>query len=327
MNFPLIPVNASTVATDVDALMITTLIITVFFSTLIAAAILYFAVKYRATDRKVNREGAPDSHLMLELVWSGIPLIIVMGLFLWGAKVFYHMRTIPADATEITVVGKQWMWKIQHPEGQREINALHIPVNKPIALRMISEDVIHDFAIPAFRVKQDVIPGRYSRMWFEATKTGQYHLFCDQYCGTLHSRMVGTVTVLSAEDYTKWLGKGPFPAETAAGGGPLTLGNTGEELFTRMGCASCHHATGDGRGPSLVGLYGSKVPLQTGDSVTADENYIRESILHPSIQLVAGYQPIMPSFQNQMTEENVLELIQYIKSLKGSTHDVVTKER
>jgi cytochrome c oxidase subunit 2 len=316
-NFPLTPDRASTMAGHVDALMVFLLLMTTFFSLLIAGLIIYFAVKYRASDKTVNREGAPDSHLLLEIIWTGIPLVIVMFVFIWGTGLFYKFRTMPPNAVKIQVVGKQWMWKIQHPEGQREINALHIPINEAVQLEMISEDVVHDFSIPAFRVKQDVIPGHYTNMWFQPTKVGRYHLFCDQYCGTLHANMVGEVVVMERRDYEAWLAKGAFPTESGAASAAPTPASAGEELFTKMGCVSCHLAGGQGRAPSLVGLYGKKVALKSGQLVTADDEYLRESILKPAAKVVAGYEPIMPIFLGQLTEENVLELIQYIKSLKG----------
>lgn len=318
LQFMLVPASASTISGDVDALTIFLLVVTAFFSILIAGLIVYFAVKYRPSNKHVNREGAPESHLGLELTWTIIPLAIVMVVFFWGAQVFYKAKMPPADAVNIHVVGKQWMWKIQHPGGQREINALHVPINQPIKLTMISEDVIHNFGIPAFRVKQDVIPGRFSTLWFEAKRPGRYHLFCDQYCGTLHSRMVGEVVAMEPEDFQAWLAKGPFPSETGVAGAMPTPAAAGEQLFVKMGCASCHMASGEGRGPSLAGLYGSKVNLSNGQTVTADESYLRESILKSSAKIVAGYQPIMPNYQGQLTEENVIELIHYIQSLKGT---------
>jgi len=320
-SFPLTPDSASTLSGSVDALMLFLLLVTIFFSLLIAFFIVFFAVKYRASNRTVNREGAPDSHVGLEIVWTVIPLIIVMFMFFWGTGVFYKFKTMPNDAVQIHVVGKQWMWKIQHPEGQREINELHIPLNKAVQLTMISEDVIHNFSVPAFRVKQDVLPGRYTQMWFQATKTGRFHIFCDQYCGTLHSHMTGEVVVMAPKDYEAWIGKGPFPSEAGSAAAP-TPTSAGEELFTKMGCSSCHIATGEGRAPSLVGLYGKKVVLNNGQSVIADDTYIRESILKPAAKVVAGYEPIMPLFQGQLTEENVLELIEYIKSLKGTADGI-----
>lgn len=310
-NFPLFPEQASTISTEVDALLGFLLGLTVFFSLLIAFAILFLAIRYRATNQKVDRSGADNAHLWLEIVWTAIPVGIVLIVFGWGARVFYRMKTIPSDAMEIFVVGKQWMWKIQHPDGQREINALHVPLGKPITLTMISQDVIHNFAIPAFRIKQDVLPGRYTRQWFTATRQGEYHIFCDQYCGTLHSAMIGKVIVMPPADFARWLGGEMAPSGSMSG--------SGAELFTRMACASCHRETGTGRGPSLAGLYGKQVALANGQTVKADEAYIRESILKAQAKLVKGYPAIMPSFQGSLNEQDVLELIAYIKTLGKET--------
>jgi len=311
-NFPLFPDSASTVAPHVDSLYFFLLAVTAFFSLLVAVLIIYFVVKYRPSNKTVSREGAPDSHLMLELIWTGIPTIIVIFVFFWGTHVFYRVRIPPADAMEIHVIGKQSMWKIQHPTGQREINSLHVPINRPIRLTMISEDVIHNFGLPAFRVKQDVLPGTYTSMWFEATKPGRYHIFCDQYCGTLHAQMVGEVVAMEPKDYERWLTDGTTPG--------LASSASGEELWARMGCNTCHMPGGEGRGPSLVGLYGKKVVLSNKQEVTVDDAYLRESILKPTAKMVAGYELIMPSFMHQLTEENVLELIRYIKAQKGESH-------
>jgi len=278
-NVPFFPVQASTMAPQVDALFAFLMAITAFFSLLIALLIVVLVIRYHhKTD--ADRQGANNSHLVLELVWTGIPLGIVMVVFVWGADVFYRMKTVPPNALQIYVVGKQWMWKIQHPEGQREINELHVPVGQPIELTMISEDVVHDFAVPAFRMKEDVLPGRYTHQWFEATKVGEYHLFCDQYCGTLHSGMTGRVTVMEPKDFANWLAHWTRPS------GVMT--SSGAELFQRMACATCHLPSGAGRGPSLTGLYGKTVTLQDGRTITADDTYIRESILKPAAKIVRG---------------------------------------
>ena len=307
-NFPLFPTQASTVAAEVDSLLAFLTFVTAFFSFLIAGLIIYLAVKYRYNS-DADRTGGERSHLALELAWTAVPLVIVMFIFGWGVHLFYRMKVIPKDAVELFVVGKQWMWKVQHPEGPREINALHVPVGRRIQLTMISEDVIHSFYIPAFRIKQDVIPGRYTKQWFEATKTGTYHLFCAEYCGTLHAGMVGQVTVMEPKDYQAWL----------AGGGatPASMNASGSELFKRMGCAACHSPTGDqSRGPTLQNVFGNKIALDNGQTVIADEAYLRESILRPAAKIVRGYQPIMPAYQNQLSEQNILDLITYIKTLK-----------
>lgn len=308
-NFPLFPPSASSLSPHVDGLLYFLLAITIFFSVLIAALIIFLAVRYRHGNNTVDRTDEGGGHLWLELTWTAVPLVIVLVVFGWGVHVFYKMKQIPPDALEIFVVGKQWMWKIQHPDGQTEINALHVPVGQSIQLTMISQDVIHNFAIPAFRIKQDVLPGRYTRQWFQATKTGVYHIFCNQYCGTLHAAMIGKVYVMEPHDFQRWLS-----GEKAS---KDSMSAEGAELFSRMGCASCHLPSGRGRGPSLVGLYNKSVALATGQVVKADEAYVRESILKPQAKLVPGYAPSMPTYQGQLQEQSVLELIAYIKSLSA----------
>jgi len=318
-NFPLFPDQASTFAPAVDSLLAFLLVVTAFFSLLIALLILFFAIKYHHKS-VADRRGAVDSHLPLELVWTAIPLAIVIVVFLWGARVFYQMKTIPSHALEIFVVGKQWMWKIQHPEGQREINTLHVPMGRPIELTMISEDVIHDFAVPAFRIKQDVLPGRYTKQWFQATKTGEYHLFCNQYCGTLHAQMIGTIIVMTPVDYAHWLSGGDSESTMSSPVTGLTsLVMGGNTLFNKeFNCISCHKHDGTGQGPSLQGLFGRKVELEGGGFVTVDEGYIRESILQPNAKIVKGYKPVMPTYQGQLQETDITQLLAYIESLKGS---------
>ncbi len=269
--------------------------------------VVVFAVKFH---RKHDDEVGAVIHgsLALELLWTIIPLGITMVMFVWGAQVFFHMTRPPKGAMEIYVVGKQWMWKAQHMDGAREINELHVPIGQPVKLIMGSEDVIHSFFIPDFRVKADVIPGRYNTMWFTATKPGRYHLFCTQYCGTKHSAMIGWVTAMEPSDYQAWLSGGP------AGG---SMAENGAKLFQDLACATCHLENGQGRAPSLKGVFGSTVTLQTGQTVTADDAYVRESVLNPQAKVVAGYQPIMPTFQGLVTEEQLLQLIAYVKSLGG----------
>jgi cytochrome c oxidase subunit 2 len=304
-DFPLFPEGASTVAGRVDALYLFLVAVSAFFTILIFVTIFYFAVKYR---RRSEDERPPAIHgsLKLEILWSVVPFILTMVMFGWGATVYFEVTRPPADAEEIFVVGKQWMWKIQHPQGPREINALHIPVGRPIKLTMTSEDVIHSFFIPAFRVKQDVLPGRYTSLWFEATKTGEYHLFCAEYCGTAHSGMIGRVVVMEPVEYETWLSGGPPPE---------TMELAGEKIFEQMQCHTCHRPGPGMRGPLLDGVADSEVRLTTGETVVADQAYLRESILQSSAKVVEGYQPVMPTFQGQLTEEQVLQLIAYIRSL------------
>ncbi len=307
-DFPLFPESASTMAGEVDALYFFALGVSAFFSLLIAFFIFFFFVKYKRAH--TGEIGVPlHGSVALEITWSVIPLIITMVLFGWGAKVFLDLTSPPTDAREYWVTGKQWMWKIQHPEGQREINELHVPKGQPIKMTMTSEDVIHSFFIPAFRIKQDVLPGRYTTVWFEATETGTFHLFCTEYCGTEHSQMIGSVVVMEPEDYQTWLAGGPAQPPVAAG----------RALFARYACDTCHSENNTGRGPSLHGIAGQEVTVAGGRSLARDDNYLRESILNPGAKLVAGFSPLMPTFQGQINEEGVMQLIAYIKSLEGDT--------
>jgi cytochrome c oxidase subunit II len=302
---PLFPEQASTFAPDVDHLLYYLLVVAVFFTLAIFGAIFYFAIRYR---RRSEQELPHVQHTgyVLEIVWSVIPFGLTMVMFTWGASIYMRESRPPNDALQINVVGKQWMWKLQHMEGNREINELHVPLGRAVRLTMTSEDVIHSFFVPDFRVKQDVVPGRYSTLWFMPTKTGKFHLFCAEYCGTKHSGMIGWVYVMDPKEYSEWLSGG------VTGG---TLAQTGEKLFTDLACTNCHKADGSGRCPSLVGVFGKKVQLSDGRTVVADEGYIRESILQPTAKVVAGYKPLMPTFQGLVTEEGVLSLIEYIKSI------------
>lgn len=302
---PLFPEQASTFAPEVDHLLYFLLAVAVFFTVAIFGAIFYFAIRYR---RRSDRELPLVIHggLTLEILWSVIPFGLTMVMFTWGASIFFNESRPPADALQIYVVGKQWMWKLQHLEGQREIDELHIPMGRAVRLTMTSEDVIHSFFVPAFRTKEDVVPGRYSTTWFQPTKPGKYHLFCAEYCGTRHSGMIGWVYVMEPRDYENWLN----------GGAPSgSLADQGAKLFESLACSNCHKPDGSGRCPTLVGLYGKNVQLASGATVKADEGYIRESILQPTAKIVAGYQPLMPTFQGLVTEEGVLQLVEYIKSL------------
>jgi cytochrome c oxidase subunit II len=288
----------------VDYLMYFMLAVSIFFTVLIFGAIFYFAIRYRRRSEDEIPHGG-HTGLALEVVWSVIPFGLTMIMFGWGASIFFKESRPPDEAMNIYVVGKQWMWKLQHQEGQREINELHIPINRPIRLTMTSEDVIHSFYVPDFRTKQDVVPGRYTTTWFTATKPGKYHLFCAEYCGTKHSGMIGWVYAMRPEDYQEWL----------AGGPTGSMADAGARLFDDLACGNCHHPDGSGRCPTLVGVYGSTVKLAGGGTVKADEAYIRESILNPPAKVVEGFQPVMPTFQGLVTEEGVVQLIEYIKSL------------
>ena len=303
MGFPLFPETASTVAGGVDLLYFFLTGVTVFFSLLIFGSIFYFAVKYR---RKPNRT-AEQIHegLGLEIAWSAIPFVITLVMFTWGSSLYIANSRVPNGAMDINVVGRQWMWKIQHPNGRREINELHVPIGQPVKLTMASQDVIHSFYIPAFRVKQDVLPGRYVTMWFQPSRAGEYHLFCAEYCGTQHSGMIGRVVVMQPEDFQKWLGgvTEESPVET------------GEKLFSDFNCVNCHATGARQRCPQLGGLYGSDVQLQDGRKVKFDEAYIRESIVDPNAKITKGYPPLMPTYRGQISEEQILDVIAYIRSL------------
>jgi cytochrome c oxidase subunit 2 len=302
---PIFPDQASSVARRVDLLYYFLTAVALFFSAGIFSTVFYFAIRYR--QRSPGELPKPiHGSLGLEIVWSVVPLLLTMVMFFWGAALFYEMRTPPSDATTLYVVGKQWMWKIQHPEGQREINMLHVPVGRPVRLVMTSEDVIHSFFIPAFRIKMDVLPGRYTDLWFTATQPGTYHLFCAEYCGTKHSAMRGSVVVLEPADYQAWLTGAP------AGETPEVAG---ERLFRQFNCHTCHEAGPTSRGPSLHEIYGKTVRLRTGERVAVDDAYLRESILLAGAKVVAGYAPVMPTYQGQISEEGVLQLMAYIKSL------------
>ncbi|MFN0152634.1 MAG: cytochrome c oxidase subunit II [bacterium] len=302
---PLFPEAASTLAGKVDALFFFLCAVSIVFSLLIGGLVFYFAARYR---RRSENERAHQIHgdNRLETIWSVIPFALAMVMFVWGVDVYFEYARPPRDAMDIYVVGKQWMWKFQHPEGHREINELHVPTGRAVRLTMTSEDVIHDLYIPAFRVKQDAVPGRYSTVWFEATKPGRYHLFCAEYCGTKHSQMIGSVVVMEPAEYQAWLA-GDAPA--------MSLAAAGEKLFEELACVTCHREDTKARGPLLDDLFGKEVRLRDGSTVVADEKYLRDSILRPAAKIVAGYEPIMPTFEGQISEEGLLSLVSYIKSL------------
>jgi len=305
---PFLPEQASNFAASVDSLMAFMILVCTFFAVGIAAAIVYFFFKYRRKSK--NEIGVPiHGDMRLETAWIVVPLILAMAMFGWGAVVFVDYRHAPQDTLDIYVIGKQWMWKAQQPTGKKEINELHIPAGRDIRLILASEDVIHDFFVPAFRVKMDVVPGHYNTMWFRPTKPGRYHFFCSQYCGTSHAVMGGWVTVMEPSDYAAWL--------SGSGGTEENPVAAGARLFSQLACVTCHLSDGKGRGPSMNGVYGAKVLLADGSTVTADDAYIRESILSPQAKIVAGFQPAMPAFKGLVTEEQILALTAYIKSLQS----------
>jgi len=311
----LFPPSAATHAAKVDALYLFLIGLSGFFALLIATMIIVFAIRFRR--RSESHRPAPiEGSLALELTWTLIPFCLTMVIFFWSARVFVGLRTPPRNAVEMFVVGKQWMWKVQHLEGRREINELHVPTGQPIKLILTSEDVIHSFYVPAFRIKQDAVPGRYTDEWFEATTPGTYHLFCAEFCGTWHSRMIGQIVVMDPADYQAWLsGRGAGVAGSAQGG---SVADSGAALFASLGCATCHRGESGDLGPALGGIVGTKVRLQSGESVEVDDAYLRESILNPQAKIVAGFQPVMPTFKGQVSEEDLLQLITYIKTLRAA---------
>ncbi len=302
---PVFPDQASTFAKDVDALYFFIFAVSAFFALTVAVSVIYFGIRYHKThDGEIGAR--IEGSLPLELLWSVIPTVIAMVMFGWGASVFYHLRRPPDDAMHIYAVGKQWMWKFQHLEGQREINELHIPAGRPVKVTISSEDVLHSLYFPAFRTKMDAIPGRYTELWFEASTPGTYHIFCAEYCGTNHAGMIGSVTVLEPSQYQAWLQGGN------EGG---TLAQRGARMFESQACSSCHLDSGQGRGPSLKDIVGKTVTLQDGNTVVVDDAYLRESILTSQAKIVKGFQPLMPTFQGLISEENLLALIEHVKSL------------
>jgi cytochrome c oxidase subunit 2 len=305
-SFPLWPERAASLSGEVDALFLFILGITGLFALGIWVALFYLAIRYR---RRSDEDRPAEIHgsLLLELAWTIVPLLLMGTMFAWGAKVYFQLYRPPDDAMTVTVVGKRWMWKLQHPTGQREINELHVPVGRAVRLVITSEDAIHSFFVPAFRIKRDAVPGRYNVAWFRATRVGTYHLFCAEYCGTEPARMRGRVVVMEPEAYQTWLAGGPTPENPVV---------AGEALFTDLNCITCHRPDSAGRGPVLAGIFGREVALASGETVLADEAYVRESIVAPAARVVGGYQPVMPAYQGQVSEEQLIALVAYIGSLQ-----------
>lgn len=303
-NSALFPREASTIAPYADALYFFLLLITVVGLVLVTALVFGFSIRYRKERSAVATQ--VEGSTLLEATWTIIPLALFLICFVWGALLYFRIYDPPTNAMNIYVVGKQWMWKAEHPGGQHEINSLHVPMGVPVQLTMISQDVFHSFSIPDFRVKREVIPGRYTTVWFEATTPGTYHIFCTQYCGTKHSGMIGEVTVLTPDEYKKW-------TEGSTSG--MSLAQNGERLFASMGCNACHTGNAAARGPNLAGVYGSKLRLANGSEVLVNEAYLRDAILNPSQHVTAGYAPIMPTYQGQISEEGLIDLVEYLKSL------------
>jgi cytochrome c oxidase subunit 2 len=305
--------QASSFAGHVDDLFNTLLALSAVVVLGVFVVMIWFGVKYRHGSA-AERQGESHRHLGIELAWTLIPMAMFIALFAWSVRLWVVLRTPPADATPVYVVAKQWMWTVQHVGGQREINTLHVPMGRPVRLLMTSQDVIHSFYVPAFRVKQDVLPGRYTELWFTATKTGTFPLFCTEFCGTDHSRMGGDVVVQAPSAFARWLHR-------HAGTG---LAAQGAALFRRYGCSGCHDPQSGVHAPDLDGLYGSTVPLTDGSQVRADERYLHDSIMLPSSQVAAGYAPVMPSYQNRIDESDVLALVAYLKS--RSRHPEIVDE-
>ncbi len=296
---------ASSMAPEVDYLLIALTLMSVAVLALVFGLMILFMFKYNARS-PVDRGAIAKKTWRVETGWTVLTLLAFFGLFVWGANLYLRIVQPPSDALTIYVVAKQWMWKSEHSGGQKEINSVHVPVGRPVQLVMTSEDVIHDFSVPAFRVKHDVLPGRYETLWFQSNRPGTYELYCSRFCGTDHSTMRGSVVAMEGADYQKWLEQN---------GTSDTLVSEGRALFIRYGCAGCHGGQGTVRAPPLEGVYGSPVPLSDGSTVVADDRYLRDSILMPKAQIVASYEPVMPSFAGQISEADLIGLIAYIKSL------------
>jgi cytochrome c oxidase subunit 2 len=312
---PLFPIDASLHASKVDHLLYFLIVVCGFFALLIFGLLIVFSVHYRRSRHPIPEPTKKST--ALELFWTALPFLITIVMFVWGSKVFMDGETPPHGAQDIYAVGKQWMWKVQHPEGRREINELHVPENTAIKMTLTSEDVIHSFFIPAFRIKQDVLPGEYRTLWFYPTRPGTYHLFCAEYCGTNHSRMIGSVIVMGASEYQAWL----------AGANDTDPVTAGAKLFVQYDCVNCHGTGQRARAPTLGGLYGTYVLLADGTRVLFDEGYIRAQLMDPAARRVAGFAPDMPLFKGQLTEEQILDLIAYVKSLTAETTSAETSQK
>jgi cytochrome c oxidase subunit 2 len=308
-----LPPQASSMAPHVDALFYAVTSVTTAVTIAVIVAMVYFGIRYRAGSKAYRHEDMPAAQARarrrVEVAWTLIPLALFLAAFTWATGLYVQRAAPPADALQLYVVAKQWMWTVQHPGGQREIDALHLARGQPVHLTMTSQDVIHSFFVPAFRVKQDVLPGRYTDVWFTPTQAGRFHLFCAEYCGTDHSRMLGEVTVLEPVQFQRWLDGHRVAGDTAS---------RGEALFRELGCSGCHGANASVHAPDLSGVYGKPVPLSDGSTVVADDRYLHDSILLPRKEVAAGYEPIMPSFAGQIDENEVFELIAYIRSLAST---------
>src|ERR1700728_654324 len=306
-NFALFPPEASKIAPQMDALYFFMVLVSLIGLTIVILLVTTFCIMYSKGRHPVAVQ--IEGSTLLEATWTIIPLGLFLMMFVWGALIYFRIYTPPANSMNIYIVGKQWMWKAEHPGGQHEINSLHVPTGRAVQLTIISQDVFHSFSIPDFRVKREVIPGRYSTVWFNATTPGTYHIFCTQYCGTNHSVMIGEVTAMSPDDYEKW-------TQTSTSG--TSLAQNGERLFASMGCNACHSGSAAARGPNLAGVYGSKLQLTNGSQVLVNDAYLRDAILNPSQHITAGYAPIMPTYQGQISEDGLIDLVEYIKSMQSN---------
>lgn len=303
--FHIFPPEASSGAAQVDWLYFGLSAMMIFFSLIVFLPIIYFCIRYRRGS-SADRSNPSSGNNLLESGWTLFPLFVSLGFFSWGAVVYYHLERPPRDSVQVQVVARQWMWKLEHAVGKKEINELHVPLGQNVTLTMTSQDVIHSFFVPAFRVKQDVVPGKYTTEWFRATQLGEFHLFCAEYCGTNHSHMVGRVIVMRPADYQHWLTTGEV--------GPSIV-QEGRRLFREKGCSGCHEGKSVVHAPPLAGVYGKQVPLNSGEIAVADDQYIRDSILLPGKQISAGYDNLMPSFTGHISESEIMKIIAYLKSI------------
>jgi cytochrome c oxidase subunit II len=317
-SLPFFPDRASTIAGPIDHLYFAWLALSGIVAIAVAVLIVWFAIRYRRGSPASRHIGDPVAHEhkmhRIEIIWTVVPLALFMAMFVWSAEVYYDSVTVPRGAQTIYVVAKQWMWHTEHPDGEREINELHVPLGRPVELMMTSQDVIHSLSIPGFRIKQDVLPGRYTLLTFTANRAGEYHLYCTQYCGTSHSQMVGRVVVMEPADFEGWL---------AAHANKPTMSARGAQRYRDLGCNGCHGAQSTVHAPRLEGLYGRPVTLRDGRSVLADELFIRNAVLMPTQDVPAGYDAVMPSYRGQVGEEEIVELIEYVKYLGNTTQGVM----
>ncbi len=307
-DYPLLlwPAAASHAATHVDYLISAFTAVTLLLTVPIFIAITYFALVYRA-GRKVERGHTSDRNVKIEMSWMLIPFFLTLGFFAWGAQIFDTAKHPPGNAMTIQGIGRQWMWKFEHPGGQAEINDLHVPTGQAIVINMISQDVIHSLYLPAFRVQMETLPGRYTQVWFQADRPGTYRMYCSEYCGTDHSVMNGQIYVMTPGDYEHWLN---------SAGSSISLAGGGKRLFASYGCTGCHGAASTVRAPSLAGLFGRPVPLASGGTLVTDKNYVRDKILNPDHNLIAGYKQVMPSFNGVIPEDEMIQLMAYIETMQ-----------